>query len=370
MVNLLPNASFESVEPPPLTAGRAVRGEAAPADEWLPRTWQVLAEGGAVTRCPDNPAAARQGRRHVQVAAARGSGGVRFGLVPVADAQPWQLTFQAQGTGRVAVVFRAYGPDQPVRLLDEESFGLTNTWTGYTHTFTPPAGLRGFHVDVVTRGPGQMSLDDVSLSHPALTPLNLPPTASLAPDADTLLWLAGDVRPDENRFFIKEPIEFTDGVHGRALRFGPEGYMAGSASEHLDVRAGTIECWFRLRAPGNNGQSQPLVCVPGPDGMWLGKDQYGHVGLGFGAGWKSLVRVSAQGYANTWAPDVWRHMAACWDADSAEVFVDGKLVAWTTRPALPRSLGPELGIGSPGLDIHELRISRRARYHVPVPPSE
>jgi len=52
--NLLPNPSFEMVEPPPPSPEHPSPTD-APPDAWLPRTWSVGAEGGAVVTCPDDP---------------------------------------------------------------------------------------------------------------------------------------------------------------------------------------------------------------------------------------------------------------------------------------------------------------------------
>ena len=39
--NLLPNGSFEMVEPPPPTPEQVAKGLSAPPDTWLPRTWDI-----------------------------------------------------------------------------------------------------------------------------------------------------------------------------------------------------------------------------------------------------------------------------------------------------------------------------------------
>jgi hypothetical protein len=52
-----------------------------------------------------------------------------------------------------------------------------------------------------------------------------------------------------------------------------------------------------------------------------------------------------------------------------QVFVDGKLIASDVAPKLPRTLGPELRIGSPDLAIDDLRISRTVRYRAALPPT-
>ncbi len=50
----------------------------------------------------------------------------------------------------------------------------------------------------------------------------------------------------------------------------------------------------------------------------------------------------------------------------AELFIDGKLVAWEIKPKLPRATGDELGLGSAGMELDDLRISNTVRYRVPL----
>ncbi len=49
-----------------------------------------------------------------------------------------------------------------------------------------------------------------------------------------------------------------------------------------------------------------------------------------------------------------------------QLFIDGKLVAWEAKPKLLRYTNDELGIGSPGMELDDLRISNIPRYQAPV----
>ena len=93
--NLLPNPSFESVEPPPPTPETARTG--APPDQRRPRTWDVAAPPGTQFRCPDDPAQARSGRRSVHFNVTGGQAILRYGPMPVADDQPWTVKLWARG---------------------------------------------------------------------------------------------------------------------------------------------------------------------------------------------------------------------------------------------------------------------------------
>ena len=200
-----------------------------------------------------------------------------------------------------------------------------------------------------------------------------PPAKALTRDKDTLLLLDFEKWFDEDLYFVRQKAGLSkegQGVHGKCLQLGAEGYVATSANDNFDCRHGTIEVWFKLLTPPADELSHTLVSVPGMDGMWMGIDQYCHVGFSMSNGWRTVCGLRHEGDAWAWQPGVWRHMAACWDKDMLQVFVDGKLVVWEHNPKLPRFVGPELGIGSPNMELDDLRISKVVRYRQPVPPPE
>jgi hypothetical protein len=367
--NLLPNPSFESVEPP-LPSPRYPTPTEAPAETWLPRTWGIVQEGGAAVTCPDDPDAARVGRRCSHIAAPTGIGRIRYLPVPVADSRPWTVSAWVRGEGSLHIAAWDVTSDHWFSVR-EQVFELQAGWARVEFAFEPPDGCRKGMLEFATSGPADAWIDDVTVTHPNLLPVGLPPAGRLERDEHTLLYLPFEELFDEYAFFVKPGAELTgptEGLFGRALRFGPDGYLACSATENLDPSRGTIEVWCKLLSPGNDGVAHGIVSVPGPEGMWLGKDQYGHVTQQFSSGWARLSGCTAMGYANSWQPGVWRHIAACWDSEGMQLFVDGKLIAWQTEPRLSRALGPELALGSPGMELDDLRISSAVRYRIPVRP--
>lgn len=379
--NLLPNPSFEFVEPPPPTAAVAAAGGQAPADTWLPRTWNVWAQDGAIWRCPDDAAVAHSGRRCAGFVAAQGTGLLRYGPLPAARPGPWTVEVWARGAGQLLVGAYDVRPERWTRVPQEQVLVLTTDWQMHRAVLQLPEACRQWTLEMATRGSTEVWLDDVLLTCPGVDPVPLPPVAPLAKDADTLLYLPFETPLNEDAFYVGGQVGFTApaagpaaserigaGRFGRALALGPEAYVACSANENLDPAQGTIELWVRFLSPGNDRVYRPLVSVPGPDGMALAKDQYGHISFSFCGGWQTLSRAWSDGYASAWQPGVWRHLAACWDKDLMQVFVDGKLIAWTAGPKRPRSLGPELRLGSPDLEIDDLRLSRTVRYRAALPP--
>jgi hypothetical protein len=291
--------------------------------------------------------------------------------MPVPSEQPWTAEFRCRGRG--AVVAGAINALKSgwVRLPEEALLALTDQWQTLRFEFRPPKDCREWLLELATRGPTEARIDDAFATYPGLQPLGLPPDRPLTRDEHTLLYLPFEEPLNEDAFFVKPQVILSESGEGRfrrCLRFGPEGYVACSANENLDARRGTVEVWVKTLFPGNDGVYHNFVGVPGPEGMGLCKDQYGHVAFGFSSGWAPLGHIHADGYANSWQPGVWRHVAACWDEQLMQLFVDGKLIAWTHAPRLPRALGPELGIGSPGLEIDDLRVSDCVRYRLPVPP--
>ena len=368
--NLLPNPSFEVTEPPPPTREQVASGKPAPIDTWLPRTWNVWTHDGAVYTCPDDPAQAHSGRRCVHFVADVGGATVRYGPMPVPDNRVWTVTFWARGRGKVAAVAYDVLPDRwnPVK---DWHFDIAKEWKSYEFQMHPKEGSRKWLFDIGTEGQAEVWIDDVVVTYPGLKAIGLPPEGPLTRDENTLLYLPFEEPLNEDAFFVKQKAAISgpgEGRFGRCLVLGAGGYVATSANENLDPQVGTIEAWIKPLWTGNDGVFHPFVSIPGMEGMSLHKDQYSHVWFGFSSGWATLSYAYADGYAYWWQPGVWRHVAACWDKDLMQLFVDGKLIGWQNKPKLSRSLGPELAIGSEGMAIDDLRISKVVRYRELVPP--
>jgi hypothetical protein len=306
----------------------------------------------------------------VRLLAQQGQAAVRHGPMPVPDQRPWTIKVWARGSGQLTVSVTDATTDA---WRDEtlSTFDLRPEWTELSAVWTPPALCRKWCLTFLNSGPTDAWLDEASLTCEGATATGLPPRQPLTRDDDTLLLLDFEESLDQDAFYVGGQVKLTTDSqpgYGKALALGAEAYVACSADEHLNATAGTIELWCKLLQPGNDSTYRPFISVPGPEGFWLGKDQYAHVGLAFSTGWSTLASAIALGYAGQWQP-CWRHIAACWDASALQVFVDGKLIAWQVRPRLLRVVGPELRLGAPGMVIDNLRLSKVARYRVPLPDS-
>jgi len=384
--NLLPNPSFESVEPPPPTPETARAG--APPDQWLPRTWEVWAPAGALFRCPDDPAQAHSGRRCASIKTPGPGVVLRYGPLPIADTNLWAVRLWARGTGTLALAAMNFEQN---RQLNRVTAPLSNAWTEVTLEFAPTEPYGKWWLDVSHEGAAEFWVDDASVSHPGLKPFGLPPEQPLGQDAHTLLYLPCEELREEQREgdvrFLKldgvellsvghvEQSKAGEGRFGKAMGLWPGSSLLCSANQYLNSTSGTVEVWIKLRTPRNDTISQHFVGVPGPDGMYFGKHVWGNLSLGFGSGWRGLCSATAgANAANLWQPGVWRHFAACWDQEALAIFVDGQLVAWQAKPQLALSLGDALTIGGSNwsvdrgsFDFDDLRISDIARYKVPLP---
>jgi hypothetical protein len=381
--NLLPNPSFESVEPPPPTPETAKTG--APQDQWRPRTWDVAVPPGVQFRCPDDPAMAHTGRRCVYFNAPAGLAMLRYGPMPVCDAQPWTVKVWARGTGTLVLVAADWTCNQQ---LKRTTLPLTNAWTEVALEFAAPATCEKWWLDVTHEGPAEFRLDDASITHAGFTPVALPPEKPLSKDEHTLLYLPCEdlhqgEKDGEIQFLVLDGIELLsvghveqskdrEGRFGKAMGLWPGSSLLCSANQYLNPTSGTVEAWIKLRTPSDDGISQHFIGVPGPDGMYFGKHIYGQVTLSFSAGWQGLCGASTV-MNPPLQPAVWRHFVACWDPNALEVFVDGKLIAWQARPHVAYSLGGALTIGGSNwgedrgsFDFDDLRISDFARYHWPL----
>jgi hypothetical protein len=372
-VNLLPNPSFEWVEPPVPTAQTA--SQPVKAETYLPRTWNISGQSGAEVTCPDDKAQAHTGSRCIKIKAAKNQQGVvRYYYMPIPRPLTLTVRFWARGEGQLGVECRQLLKDRWSEPTSQPPSAVSKDWKQYeTKLEIKKPGQYVLDIDNPPAQPTEVWIDDVFVGYPGMPELPWPPTKAMTKDKDTLLLLDFEKWFNENLFFVKQKAGLSkegEGVHGKCLQLGAEGYVACSANDNFDCRQGTIEVWFKMVASGADGLSHTLVTVPGPDGMWMGIDSYAHVGFSMSNGWRTVCGYEHLGNAWDWQPGVWRHMAACWDKDMLQVFVDGKLVVWEHNPKLPRFMGPELGIGSPNMELDDLRISKVVRYRQPVPPPQ
>jgi len=346
-VNALSNGGFELVEPDP--SGRLI-----------PRTWLVRARGASRVEVVPRQGAGRCLRLLNKGAAPH----IIYDGIPLAAPAAWTLAFEVRGEGGVRAQVLACERGSWRTVFDERTKATTE-WRNHRSALTPPQTATALRLQFSASG--QAFVDNVLFGHPGFPRLGLPPLERLVKDADTLLLLDFETALDPFQYFVKGEVEReAEGRFGAGVRQGAGAYVATSAEDFLDARAGTIELWVKLLVPGGERVARPFVSVPGMRGLWLGRDQYGHISFSIRRHWGVGVRVWADGYARGWQPGVWRHLAACWDQELVQLWVDGRLLHSAPAQNLPDSFGPELRLGAPGMIIDDLRISRKVRYRVPV----
>ncbi|MGQ9732030.1 MAG: right-handed parallel beta-helix repeat-containing protein [Candidatus Zipacnadales bacterium] len=206
------------------------------------------------------------------------------------------------------------------------------------------------------------------------------PLLNEAPEADedTLVLANGDRQLPEGSVFTGKMIE---GRFGQAFRLEEEEdlFQIPGRFEAL-LRAGTIEIWVRPHWPGRDERNHNLAILSSEGvGLQLVRSQYNHIIFSASAGWhEALGNVQSQHWqsANRWAAGDWHHIAVSWTPDWYTLFVDGFPVdtATTDTKAAPNTsyctgkLPPRLptlvGLGGPGTDLDEVRISRTPRYWI------
>jgi len=349
-VNALPNGGFELVEPDA-------------SEQLIPRTWDVRARGASSVEVVPRPAGGRCLRMYRQGATPH----ILCDRIPLADPVAWTLTFEIRGDGDVQAQVLACERGRWSTVCDQR-VTATPEWQTHQFSITPPQAATTLRLQFSASS--EAFLDNVLFGHPGLPQLGLPPMERLPRDADTLLLLDFETDLDPFQYFIKGDVERgAEGRFGAGLRQGAGAYVATSAEDFLDARTGTVELWVKLLVPGGERVARPFVSVPGMRGLWLGRDQYGHISFSIRRHWGVGVRVWADGYARTWQPGVWRHVAACWDQKLVQLWVDGRLLHSAPAQNLPDSFGPELRLGAPGMVIDDLRISHNVRYRFPVTQS-
>ena len=172
--NILPNPSFELTEPPPPMPEFK---DAIPQDRYLPRTWEVWAKG-VQYRLLDDPRQAHSGRRCVYFKSDGRAGAVlRYADVPIFDQKPWTVKVWARGKGQIYISAGRW--DYQIQHIQTP---LTDKWTQYEMQFVCPKERDVFWLDITHCGAAEMWVDDVSLTHPALAPLNIVPQKPLGKD--------------------------------------------------------------------------------------------------------------------------------------------------------------------------------------------
>ena len=385
--NILPNGSFESLEPPPPTPETATKG--APSDQWLPRTWEVRRSGSAVYRISEEKEQAHSGSRAVHFQTTGGRATLGYGPLPALEEKPWNFKIWARGKG--ALVVSAWKFGNPNQNLHTQEFKLDAQWKELSLSFTTSAIQERWWLELSCENGSEAWLDDASLSNPSLRPISLPPKTALGKDKDTLLYLPCENLEEEkdgkitfmkmdgvNLVGVGRIEQMPDGQFGKCLGMWSGSSMIASASEYLNPACGTVEMWVRLRQPRCDGLSLNFVGITGPNGMYFGKSIWGQIRLGFSNGWQSLCGLEVYpNDATQWQPGVWRHFAACWDKEALQIFVDGQLVAWKGKPELAKYLNDSLCIGGSNwgpdratFDFDDLRISNTVRYRIPFPPDQ
>ena len=330
LVNALPNGGFELAEAD--ASGRLV-----------PRTWDVRVRGASRIEVVPRQGGGRCLRMSRKGAAPQ----ILYGSIPIAEPVVWTLAFELRGDGDVRAQVLASESGR-WRVVSDERVAATSEWQNHQFAVVLPQTATALRAQFSASG--EAFVDNVLFGHPGLPRLDLPPMERVVKDSDTLLLLDFETDLDPFQYFIKGDVErCVEGRFGSGLRQGAGAYVATSAEDFLEARAGTIELWVKLLVPGGERVARPFVSVPGMRGLWLGRDQYGHMSFSIRRHWGVGVRVWADGYARSWQPGVWRHVAACWDHELVQLWVDGRLLHSAPAQNLPDSFGPELRLGAPGM---------------------
>jgi len=384
------NGGFEAVEAVNEAFLEAAARSGVTVSPRFPQVWQVnygaLAARGKphLLRPVEDPRRAHSGRWALEL----NPGEVFLPAVPVTGGAPVTLRFWA--TGRAAARFSvrlAEGEwqtlDPPVQTVGDGRPDAQG-YREYLQTFLLPDRAVSLSL---TLGADQALLDDVSLEVEGLKVAAPDLTRPVGAEEDTLALATGDAALPEGSVFTGELV---GGRFGRAYRLGREDVLQVPGRFRDLLQGGTIELWLRPRWPGQDQESHALAILSSDGfGYQLLRTQYDHLLLDASEGWhQSLGNVQSQHwqFAHRWAGGDWHHVAVSWTSAWYTLFVDGFPVdtALTTTPPatntswcsgrLPSRVTSLVGIGSPGTDIDEFRISRRPRYGIgaaaapPEPP--
>lgn len=344
----------------------------------MAQVWQINYGAMAARKRPhsirliDDPARARSGRCALELR----PGEVFLPSVPVQGSAKVTVRFWAtKAASTMSGVLLAgnkvrnlYPPTKPVPGAEPDAKGYVE----YVQEFQAPNDAVSLSL---TLSAGDALVDDLSLDIEGTTISAPDLTRPAAPDDDTLAVAAGDADMAEGAVFTGKLI---DGPFGKAYQLGPEDLLQLPGKFNALLRGGTIELWFRPHWPGRDRQLRRLITLSSDGfGYNLVRSAYNHVAFSASDGWgKGMGEVQAQHwqFANRWGAGDWHHVAVSWTPKAYWLFVDGCPVdtALHTTPRrvnrswcsgrLPSRVPSLVGIGSPGMDVDEVRISRSARY--------
>jgi len=374
------NGGFEAVESVNEAFLDAAARSGVTVSPRFPQVWQINYGALAARKKPhvlrlvDDPARARSGQCALELT----PGEVFLPAVPVKGGAKVTLRFWA--IGQAAALFSArlaagepqnlYPPAQ--RVGDGQPDG--RGYVEYVQEFHAPDNAVSLSL---TLGAAEALVDDVSLEIEGTRAAAPDLARPVAAEDDTLALATGDAALPEGSVFTGNLIA---GRFGQAYQVGPEDLLQVPGKFGDLRRGGTIELWLRPHWPGQDQESHALATLSSDGfGYQLLRTQYNHVLLAASEGWHdSLGNVQSQHwqFANRWGEGDWHHVAVSWTPTWYTLFVDGfpaDTALTTTPPApntswcsgrLPSKVTSLVGIGSPGTDIDEFRLSRRARYWI------
>ncbi len=229
----------------------------------------------------------------------------------------------------------------------------------------------------LTLGAADAIIDDVSFEVAGTSASAPDLSQSVKADENTLILASGDAALPEGSVFTGGLVE---GRVGKAFQIAEEDLLQVPGRFEDLLRGGTIELWMRPHWPGCDEQAHNLITLSSDGfGLRLVRSQYNHIAFAASDGWnEGLGEVQSQHwqFANRWGAGDWHHVAVSWTPEWYTLFLDGFPVdtARTTAERtpnrswcsgkMPSRIPTLVGIGSPGTDIDELRISRNLRYWI------
>ena len=346
--------------------------------ERLPQIWQVntgamQATGNRhVIRLVDDAAKAHGGGKALELR----PGQVFLPSLPVGPFASITVRFRA--TGRTTVMFSPRPPGASPNLYPPVKTHSTEPgphgYRAYSQTCAMPDGARTCSFTLSSGGAlvddVEIDIEGISLSAPALD-------EAAVREEDTLLLATGDLPLIEGAVFTGSSI---DGRIGKAFAMGSEELLQVPGAFRPLLSSGTIELWCRPHWPGRDDKHHPLVSLSKDGfGFDLWRSRQNHIAFSGSDGWtKRTGEVQSQHWqvANRWAAADWHHIAVSWTPDWYTLFIDGfpvdtALAGTPSKPntswasgKLPTKISSLAALGSPGLDLDEVRVSATAHYWI------
>ena len=114
---------------------------------------------------------------------------------------------------------------------------------------------------------------------------------------------------------------------------------------NLQPGQGSISLWVKVKYTADTSLFRTFfdASTDGINGIYIYRNQSDKLGLRIGNATTIKRTISSQKL--NWTPDAWHHIVATWNRERQQLYLDGTLLASSSRPSLPTQFNDDFSIG-------------------------